>query len=70
MSMVLLRETGIAPDRIIGTQTGKNPVMGHLAPKGDSQSGASFTRPQCVYPKLAAYDGKGDQEDAKSYVCR
>ena len=68
--LVEWRETGIAPDRIIGTQTGKNPVMGHLAPNSDNQTGASFTRPQCVYPKLAAYDGKGDQADAKNYVCR
>ena len=68
--LVQWREKGLAPDRIVGKQTGKNPVTDYLTPNSDSQAGTVFSRPQCVYPKLAAYDGNGDQADAKNYVCR
>jgi feruloyl esterase len=64
------REKGLAPDRIVGTQTGRNPSMPHLAPNSNSQMGKTFSRPQCVYPKLAAYDGSGDKGDAANYLCR
>ena len=29
-----------------------------------------LTRPLCAYPKYAHYSGKGDQNDASSFVCR
>ena len=64
------RERGLAPNRIVGTQTGRNPAMPHLAPNSNSRMGKTFSRPQCVYPKLAAYDGSGDEDDAANYVCR
>ena len=64
------RENGRAPERIVGAQTGNNPAMAHLAPNGASQASSAFSRPQCVYPKLAHYDGSGDEANAINYVCR
>lgn len=68
--LVSWREEGNAPERIIGTQPGSNVNMAHLAPGEGSAPTKSFTRPQCVYPKLAHYKGSGDPSDAASFVCR
>jgi feruloyl esterase len=46
-------EKGVAPDSVVAT-------------------GAAFpgrSRPLCAYPKHAQYTGKGNPEDAKSFVC-
>jgi hypothetical protein len=32
-------------------------------------SGTAFTRPLCVFPKLAAYKGTGDAADAGNWAC-
>ena len=47
-------EKGVAPESVIAT--------------GKAFPGRS--RPLCAYPKYASYTGKGDPEDAKSFVCR
>ena len=63
------REQGRAPRRIIGTHP-KDTDMAHLAANPNSSGDrASFSRPQCVYPKLAQYDGRGDSNDAASFRC-
>ena len=49
-------EHGIAPEEIIATHSINNVV--------------DRSRPLCPYPKVAAYKGKGDTNDAKSFVCR
>jgi hypothetical protein len=52
-------EAGIPPDRITATKfINDNPA-----------SGVAFTRPLCVFPKLAAYKGSGDPTDAGNWTC-
>lgn len=68
--LVTWREEGKAPDRIIGRQPGGNVAFDHLAPSEESAQTKSFTRPQCVYPKLAHYKGSGDPADAENFICR
>lgn len=48
-------EQGQAPDRIIASKL----VDGKVA----------MSRPICVYPKVARYDGHGDSNDAASFKC-
>ena len=48
-------EGGRAPDAIIASHVG---------------AGVARTRPLCSYPKIAAYDGRGDINDAGSFTCR
>ncbi len=64
------REGGKAPERIVGTQPEQKVSFAHLAASEASDTGKSFTRPQCVYPKLAQYRGRGDKNDAENYVCK
>jgi feruloyl esterase len=68
--LVAWREQGEAPERIVGTQTGEEVSFDHLVPSSASKAAQAFTRPQCVYPKLAQYRGSGDTTDASNYVCR
>jgi feruloyl esterase len=49
-------ERGTAPDRIVASRL-VNGVADRL-------------RPLCPYPKIAAYTGKGDTNDAANFVCR
>ncbi len=49
-------EHGVAPDRVVATRS-VNGVVDRL-------------RPLCVYPKVAAYRGTGDTNDAASFECR
>jgi hypothetical protein len=52
-------EFGTPPDRIIATKfVNDNPT-----------SGIAFTRPLCVFPKLAAYKGTGNPTDAENWAC-
>ena len=52
-------ESGTPPDRIIATKfVSDNPA-----------SGVAFTRPLCVFPKLAAYKGTGNSTDAANWAC-
>jgi hypothetical protein len=30
---------------------------------------ATFTRPLCAYPKVARYNGSGDEKDAADFTC-
>jgi len=48
-------EDGHAPERIVASQLNK----GHV----------ERTRPLCPYPQVARYDGKGNADDEKSFVC-
>jgi len=44
-----------------------------VAPESIPATGRAFpgrTRPLCAYPQYAAYTGKGNPEDASSFVCR
>jgi len=48
-------ERGAAPDRLVATQ---------------QRDGKKIrTRPLCVYPMVAKYDGTGDKNDAASFTC-
>ena len=47
-------EKGVAPESVVAT--------------GQAFPGRS--RPLCAYPKYAHYQGTGDPDDAKNFVCR
>jgi feruloyl esterase len=49
-------ERGIAPEQIVATHSINGVV--------------DRSRPLCPYPKVAVYKGKGDTNDAASFVCR
>jgi feruloyl esterase len=49
-------ERGVAPEQVIATHS-VNGVVDRV-------------RPLCVYPNVAVYSGKGDTNDAASFVCR
>ncbi len=50
-------EKGTAPSTIIATKS------------ADADHHAKMTRPLCAYPESAKYKGKGDTNDAASFVC-
>jgi len=59
LALVNWVEFGIAPDEVIATKyVGDNPA-----------SGVAFTRPLCVFPKLAHYSGVGNPNDAANWTC-
>jgi hypothetical protein len=37
--------------------------------KTDGDGKTEWTRPVCVYPKVATYKGSGDLKDAASWTC-
>ena len=49
-------ERGVAPERVVATHSINGVV--------------DRARPLCVYPKVAAYAGGGDSNDAANFVCR
>jgi feruloyl esterase len=49
------RETGTAPDQILASRNRGGQV--------------DMTRPLCPYPQIAKWNGTGDTNDAKSFVC-
>ena len=52
-------EFGTPPDQIIATKyVNDNPA-----------SGIAFTRPLCVFPKIATYKGNGNPNDAANWAC-
>jgi hypothetical protein len=53
-------EEGDAPEKIIATKFVNN----------DPTQAVAFTRPICAYPELPRYQGKGNTNDAASFVCR
>lgn len=66
--LVAWREEGTEPDRIIATQPGHG-MLPHLAPDERVAQTRVFTRPLCVHPWEARYDGEGDPADAASFRC-
>ena len=50
-------EKGVAPEQLVGT--GKSAL----------DSAKPLTRPLCVYPQVARYDGSGDPANAASFRC-
>ena len=62
------REEGVAPERIVATHPGPM-ALGHLDAEAQTGQERTFTRPLCVYPELAEYDGKNDPDDAASFAC-
>lgn len=53
-------EKGIAPERIVAAKYVAN----------QPAQGVERTRPLCAYPKVAAYKGSGNTNDAASFECR
>jgi hypothetical protein len=52
-------EFGTPPDEVVATKyVGDNPA-----------NGVAFTRPLCVFPKIARYKGVGNPNDAANWVC-
>lgn len=49
--------------------TEKNVAPNQINATGQSKANP-FSRPLCVYPKLARYDGKGDADKASAYQCK
>ena len=61
-------EKGEKPKEVIATARGVgNP--GGVNEELPASWSATRTRPLCPYPSIAIYDGKGDVESAKSFVC-
>ena len=61
-------EQGKAPDTVLAQARGAGAnVVNTELPAGWS---ANRTRPLCVYPKVARYNGTGDVESASSFSCR
>ena len=52
-------ETGHAPERIIATKY----------PLDDQTKPPVMSRPLCVFPQVASYEGSGDTSDAASFKC-
>jgi hypothetical protein len=57
-------EQGVAPDELIATT---DPGPQHAAENPTNP--ATFTRPLCPFPQVAAYSGSGDPNSAASFVC-
>jgi Tannase and feruloyl esterase len=51
-------EKGAGPSTVIATNE-----------TGEGAAGAKMTRPLCAYPQVAKYKGRGDTNDASSFVC-
>jgi feruloyl esterase len=52
-------ETGIAPERIEAARYVDN----------DVEKGVEATRPPCLWPQRAQYDGTGDVKEAANFDC-
>ena len=66
--LVRWREEGEAPERL-EAKTGAKRFSLDLTNEPEASEDA-FSRPLCVYPKLARYEGKGDQRHSENYICR
>ena len=62
-------EKGQAPDSVVANARGTGNVAAVNADVPSSWS-ASRSRPLCVYPKVATYNGTGDIESATSFSCK
>jgi len=61
-------ENGKAPDHIIATHLQVDSSSSPLAARATGK--VQFTRPLCVYPKHAAWNGAGSADEASSFACR
>jgi len=52
-------ESGQAPSKLIATRYRD----------GDPAKGVQMTRPLCIYPQSAKYNGSGDPNRASSFTC-
>ena len=66
--LVMWRETGIAPDRIVAKTGMKRFSLDRTRQPASSDD--DFTRPLCPYPALARYNGTGDPNNSESFECR
>ena len=41
----------------------------YKSPKLDADGNTLMSRPLCLYPEVAVYDGTGDMNDARSFSC-
>ena len=48
-------EEGVAPEQLLGLRVEQDSVL--------------WTRPICLYPRVARYTGRGDSNDAANFVC-
>ena len=56
--LVIWAETGVAPESLVATKFGD-----------DTPPTAQMTRPLCVYPKVAKYNGSGSTSMAANFSC-
>lgn len=68
-------ETGKAPERIVATMAPLDITAAASAPKADASTVQAAptkprSRPLCVWPKVAVWDGKGSTDDAANFMCR
>ncbi|WP_366118282.1 tannase/feruloyl esterase family alpha/beta hydrolase [Acidovorax sp.] len=69
--MVALEEHGKAPGNVTAKARGARGALANLVNTELSASwSANRTRPLCVYPKVARYNGTGDVESASSFSCK
>ena len=61
------REKDVAPEKLIATQNSWK--FGDPEETMPAKTGG-FSRPICPFPKLAEYDGKGDENQADSFSCK
>ena len=62
-------EEGEAPERIVAKRPADPTPRSHADPGRWPEGMPAITRPLCVYPKLAQYDGEGDPDDEQSFRC-
>ena len=48
-------EEGVPPEQLFGVRVEQDSVL--------------WTRPICLYPRVARYTGRGDSNDAANFVC-
>ena len=48
-------EEGVPPEQLFGVRVEQDSVL--------------WTRPICLYPRVARYTGHGDSNDAANFVC-
>jgi feruloyl esterase len=65
-------EKGIEPGAIVASArgTGTSSIAALINAEIPTNWSPSRTRPLCVYPKVATYNGSGDVESASSFTCQ
>lgn len=63
-------EKGIAPESVVAKARGAGSIAaGSVNAEVPASWSPGRTRPLCVYPKIAKYNGTGDSEDAANFSC-